>query len=501
MNVLRIILSGVLLLSVSTLFSQESFLRFTDPVRLDGAVNTPADESMPVFSKDSSKLYFVRTFDERNKGGEYDQDIWMSIKDPETGVYAESESVDDLNNKFHNGIFGINKDESTIYLVNAYEGKREMEKGVAITEHKGRNGYAKPDKLLIDNFMIEGDFYGFHVNEGETVLLVSHKGIGTIGEEDLYVSFPKEDGSWTEPKHLGSTINTTGFEISPFLSPGTDTLYFASNGHPGMGDADLFFSVRKDDSWQNWSAPVNLGDKINSEKFDAFLVRSDNMVYFASNRDGEYNDIYRAEVLPPPPPPIVASIETTDVTEHGGSDGTVNLTVEGGVGPYTYAWSNGAGEEDLENVVADTYEVTITDSKGTTMTVQGVVNEPPTPVVTDPVPVSTVAGIIYFDLNSSYLNSENLKDLNAIIPKLKQTDQKIEVISHCDKRASDVYNMWLSERRMNRTIEYLLSNGISKSRISGNYKGERDPDIECAEEDCSEEEHTKNRRTTIRLIN
>ena len=84
------------------------------------------------------------------------------------------------------------------------------------------------------------------------------------GDQDLYVSFRKVDGSWSRPKNLGSTINTIKAENSPFLASDGVTLYFSTNGRPGYGKNDIFMSRRLDDSWVNWSEPENLGPSINT---------------------------------------------------------------------------------------------------------------------------------------------------------------------------------------------------------------------------------------------
>jgi len=118
----------------------------------------------------------------------------------------------------------------------------------------------------------------------------SYKGIA----EDLFVSF-KKNGTWSAPKNLGKTINTNGFEISPFLSADEKTLFFASNGLNGVGDADIFFTKRLDDSWENWTAPKNLGNDVNTSGFDAYFTIAPDLktAYFCSGDNAESSsDIY-----------------------------------------------------------------------------------------------------------------------------------------------------------------------------------------------------------------
>ncbi len=226
------------------------FWKYTEPEKLGGTVNTDAEESIPVFSKDSSMLYFVRTFDGDNKGGEEDQDIWYS-KRSESGEYGDCARLKSLNNKYNNAVLGLGNNGSTMYLLNAYDGKKDQEKGIAVSNGTEAD-WSKPEKIEIPELDIEGDFYGFHANESGNVIIISYNGPGSTGEEDLYYS-TNTGGSWSAPVSMGSAINSTGYEISPFLTPGMDTLFFSSNGFGGEGDADIFYSV-KQGGWSDWSA-------------------------------------------------------------------------------------------------------------------------------------------------------------------------------------------------------------------------------------------------------
>lgn len=354
----RIILVGVL--SVISLSSQAQFWKTSDPIRLSGDVNTDAEESIPVFSKDSSKLYFVRTYDDDNKGGDLDQDIWSSTQEG-PGNYTGSEREKSLNNKFNNAIVGVNKDESVMYVLNAYDGKKDLEKGIAISRKEG-DSWSTPEKVDVAGLDIEGDFYGFHVTEDESVMIISYAGPNSMGEEDLYVS-EKKGGSWSTPVHMGAMVNSSGFEIGPFLTPGKDTLFFSSNGMGGEGDADIFYSVRTGD-WTSWSRPVNLGTPINTPKFDAYFIHNGRQAYWSSNRESELSDIYMINILTPPAVDIVCS--STDVTKYKAADGKVDATVSGGVAPYTFKWSNGQSSEDIANLEPGEYSVTVTDAIGQT---------------------------------------------------------------------------------------------------------------------------------------
>ncbi len=469
------------------------FERIEDPKRLGGSVNTSAEENFPIFLKSDGALYFTRTFDENSKYGPFDQNIWVSEKEGEL-TYSSGKSVKKINNKFNNCIVGFSSDESKIYLLNAYDGKKDLKKGICYSVKKGNN-WSKPKEIKVPELDIEGQFYGFHINKEENVIIISYSGPNTKGEEDLYYS-ELVDGKWTSPKSMGEAINSSGFEISPFLSENSDTLFFASNGFGGEGDADIFYCIRVGKSWSDWSEPVNLGSKINSPKFDAYFTMSGKFFYWSSNRDAERSDIYYSTFLNIPP--LTASAEGTDVTVYQGSDGKIDLTPKGGVAPYTYAWSNGSEVQDPEMLVKGIYTCVVTDSYGQTAEVTVPINEPGPPIVI--VEEKKFEGtIIYFDLNSSYHNVENKKELDAFVKKIKsEPSLKLKVVSHCDRRETDEYNIWLSKRRMERTIDYLVSKGIPKKNITGDFRGEREPDVKCS--NCSEDQFTKNRRTVISIV-
>jgi outer membrane protein OmpA-like peptidoglycan-associated protein len=480
----KIIILGVLF--TTSLFSNAQFWKTSDPERLPNTVNSAAEEGTPIFSPDNSYLYFTRTFDVNNVGGEFDQDIWFS-KRAEDGKYSQAESIKNINNKFNNAVVGINAAGNRLYVLNSYDGKKDTKKGIDVVERSANGSWGKPTKVNIPGLEIEGDFYGFHVTPDEKTIIISYKGPKTVGEEDLYVT-ELTNGSWTAPQHLGSTVNSAGFEMSPFLSPGKDTLYFSSNGMGGKGDADIFYSV-KQGSWTQWSNPVNLGAPFNTEKFDAYFSYSGNFAYWASNRDSERSNIYKVEILTPPALAIACS--GTDVTIYEGTNGTATANITDGVSPYSYKWSNGDTQQTARNLVAGVYTVEVTDDLGQKATCEVTIGQPAKPVL------ELLADEIYYDLNSSFLNDENKATLNKLITQLKnRSELKIVVESHCDIRASAEYNIELSQRRMNRTIQYLVDNGIDKKRITGEYKGKNKPKIDCGE-NCTEEQHRINRRTTI----
>lgn len=311
----KIIIGGLLSLVTGNSFAQLSELIWTDPVKLGPEINSDAYEALLVFSKDSAQLFFVREGHPDNVGGIDDQDIWSA---KHNGHLHWEAPVDfkELNNKDFNAVVGMSMDGQTVYLYNAYvKKKNQLDRGIAVSHKKGGH-WSDPVKVDIKNFHLEGDHYGFFVNMQETFIMISCECKGTKGQEDLYVSKRESDGSWGEPIHLGDQVNSKGFEISPYISEDTYSLFFSSDGMGGEGDADVFVSFRLDDTWTNWSTPQNLGNKINSPAFDAYFIMSQNDAYFASSRDGN-SDIYHVIAREPDPIVEVVPVDTTpEITPH-----------------------------------------------------------------------------------------------------------------------------------------------------------------------------------------
>ncbi len=256
------------------------------------SLNSEAEEILPLVSADGSILYFCRVFSQENIGGDFaGSDIWWSEFSGE-GWSTPKRVGTPVNNRDNNAVIGINSNGNLTYLMNAYQ----RNGGIAFVEGKP-DAWTRPEVISLETVNSEG-FVGMYISPDYKVMLLSLEKSSGRGKEDLYVSLRDSvSGKWSVPESLGSTINTAGFEISPFLSADKKYLFFASEGHGGYGDADLFVSRRLYDRWDVWSAPVNLGPEINSSGFDAYLsLAEDSTVYFSSNRNGMLSDIFQARM-------------------------------------------------------------------------------------------------------------------------------------------------------------------------------------------------------------
>ena len=131
-----------------------------------------------------------------------------------------------------------------------------------------------------------------------TALLMSVEREDSRGDRDLYVSFQKNDSLWSAPLNLGDIINTAGEESAPFLASDNKTLYFSSNGFSGFGGSDVYMSKRLDDTWTNWSEPENMGPDINSELNDLFfnIPSTSEYAYYSREVAIDNADVYRVKL-------------------------------------------------------------------------------------------------------------------------------------------------------------------------------------------------------------
>lgn len=288
------IITSVFAFAVTIFSVMAQSLEFKSVSKLPPAINTVGEESLPMLSVDGQQLFFTRALYAGNSGGKFSgTDVWFTEANQGRWANPTNELPAEINDHGHNAIIGMSRDGRKRYFLSARP--NENINGIYVTT-RINNYWSRPEFILIPG-VDNQNFLGVYVSPDFDVILFSMKGEDSRGEEDLYFSVKNSLGQWSVPKNMGATLNTQGYEISPYLSADKKRLYFASNGHGGEGDSDIFYSEKLYDSWETWTVPVNLGKVVNSGKFDAyFTMYGDSVAYFASNRDGRYADIFQVEV-------------------------------------------------------------------------------------------------------------------------------------------------------------------------------------------------------------
>jgi outer membrane protein OmpA-like peptidoglycan-associated protein/tetratricopeptide (TPR) repeat protein len=422
----------------------------------------------------------------------------------------------DLNTKFHESSPAFTKDGKTVYFTrnNYIDGKKgkDEEKATLIKIYKATLENGKWTKIAPLPFSSD-NYSTAHpaLSPDEKTLYFASDMPGTIGQSDLYKVAIKENGDFGIPENLGKSINTEGKETFPYVTDENE-IYFASDGHPGLGGLDVFAGrIQKDGTIGDIQ---NLGADINSPKDDfAYVIDPVSREgYFSSNKEGGQgsDDIYKF-------------LETKALRCIQELNGTITDTETGVILPgakvtlyenmtilnTTFADVNGLYKFPVDcgktyNVRAEkedyaTKEVSITIGKLSGKTSLPITLDPNTCKVTvgDDLGKCFKIKMIYFDLDKSNIRQEAAIDLEKILVVLNENpSMKLDIRSHTDSRASFKYNDALSDRRAKSTIEWLIKNGVKADRLTGKGYGETQLVNKCADGvPCSEAEHQENRRS------
>lgn len=286
---MRVLVAAALSAMSIGVYSQEISARY-ELVKMDKNVNTFRHEAAPIVSPDGNTLYFfVQNHPENTFGKDDTQDIWMSRKD-ESGAWSPAEHLTaPFNIHQSNQVFTILPDGS-IFLKG---GKRKGTKGFSIITATKQHV-----ELDVKDFskMNQGRFYGASMSGDRKHIIMYFSEKPTSAISDLYASHLLADGSYSRPEKL--KLSTHLDEVGPFISPDQNTLFFGSaRMAPGrQGGVDIYKSNRLDDTWMNWSEPVNLGKPINTAALDFYFTMDQNGNIFTSRAnkalEGAQLDLY-----------------------------------------------------------------------------------------------------------------------------------------------------------------------------------------------------------------
>ncbi|MGB3585307.1 MAG: OmpA family protein [Tunicatimonas sp.] len=451
----------VLLVTHQTVWGQTMY--FDEPVVLNDTINSGAEESYPMYSSSDSTLYFVRSLYAQNTGGvRSGQDIWYAKQQP-SGEWAEPlNNLETLNNQNNNAVVGISQTGNTLYLLNSYQSETKELPGIAFSFGIDQS-WRQPNDINIPGLEEKiGDFYGIYVAPTEDLAIVSLQTESSKGMEDLYVTEKDlQTGEWSKLIHLGKTINTEGYEISPFLSEDKKALFFASNGHPGYGNTDIFVSYRQDTSWTNWSEPENLGDGINSAGFDAYLSMANNgQVFFVSNRYGSSTDIYQSRII------------SREEREQQMASRVISGPGTGVVPEQNRSAEETELDEETRALLEETQALLDEFRKANN---DGGDSYESGSSTTEP-EKSFDENTVFFNLNSSELLPTSYSDLKGSVDLLQENPNLyVEVVGHADDSGGKDYNLKLSIERAQSVKKFLLNQGVEERRIITYGKGSTQP--------------------------
>jgi hypothetical protein len=288
-----------------------------DKQPLGSAINTTEPQVAPVLSLNEDLLFFTAlnrkgTGKFKSKETKYNtnQDVWVSEKDIKGNWSPAISLPEPVNNFQHNAMAGISVDGKRMYLLNNYLPDGKMVQGLSVSSFNGQN-WDFPANLAVENFKNFAHSIEYAVSVNENIMLISYAkdSLKSLrGDKDLYVSFLKNNGNWSEPKYTGNVINTSKNEAAPFLAYDSKTLYYSSDGLGGYGGSDIYMTKRLDSTWTNWSEPVNLGKGINTPKWDSYfwVPVSGHYALTSSVASVRNEDLYKVDLYPSIKPESVA---------------------------------------------------------------------------------------------------------------------------------------------------------------------------------------------------
>ena len=484
-------------------FSQEAIKNPVSfqPINLGPGINTKQEEYLPVVTADESMLIFTR---QANRN----EDFYKSIKRDSVWSTAEYLSNKINTNNYNEGAQCISPDGNYLFFTGCNRPDGLGRCDIYISKWEGTD-WSKP-------FNIGGPINtpGWESQpsisaDGKTLYFVSTRN-GGYGGYDIWKSDLNSDGSWTIPLNLGPEINTPFDEQSPFIHPDDESLYFSSNGWPGLFMSRKLFDGEKLIGWQK---PENLGYPINTFGEESGLSISSNgkLAFFSSSQIGGYGglDIYSFELPEKLRPKMVSYIkgmvydQNTNESLHAKVE-IINL--KDGKTIFDEFSDSERGE----------FLATMTGGKSFGLNVskegylfysqnftseQSRANKPfiiKVPLQKIEIGALVVLNNIFFDSNKFDLLPESKVELQQLITFLKSNPSlSIEIGGHTDDIGTEQSNQELSENRARIVYNYLINNQINTNRISFKGYGESKP----LNDNLSEENRKNNRRTEFKITN
>ena len=494
-----------------------------NPINLGDKINTENDEYFPCITADTKTLLFTRLLNDKRAFEGKHEDFFMSER-TETKNFNEgwnaSLAVNSINTLYNEGAPTLSADGQTIVFtaceLPGYEyGETRTGLGSCDLFYSLRTatGWTAAENFGVGINSSYWETQPSLTADGATLYFIrGKKGKGGLIEDpNIYFSQINEAGMWSEPAKVPGLVNTKGREESVFVHPDGQTLYFSSDGHPGMGGLDIFVSRLQQDG--SWSKPVNLGYPINTAANENSIqvTAQGDIALMASNRDGGKGglDLYSFELPESVRPRYVSYVEgfVFDSKTNAPLDGKLQLLnlSNGEIVAETFSNKSRdgyflvclpAGNDYALNVSANNYLFYSSNFSLRDFT-------PTRPYRKDAPLQKMDAGAtivlenIFFKTNSANLESESFIELTKLTELLvKNETLRIRIEGHTDSDGDEAANLKLSQARALSVKTFLESKGIATARIESEGYGETQP----LESNGTPEGKAKNRRTVFRVL-
>lgn len=477
------------------------------PENLGSAVNDQHHQYFPSLSADGRLLVFT----EREIGTDKkDEDFYYSEITSDGQLTPKRKLPGSINTPLNEGAQTVSADGRTIIYTGCHrpEGYGSCDLYASFLLPDG--SWSAPQNLGPAINTSQWESQPSLSPDGKTLFFVRGKN-GRDESTDIYYSTLGENRQWTEAKPLSDVVNTPYREATPFMYFDNKTLFFASDGHPGFGDMDFFYTIRHSDS--SWSKPVNLGFPLNTsaEEFSLIIGPDGSVGYFASDSrpDGFGGfDLYRFvldEKIRQVPVAYVTGL-TVDAKSGAKLAGCKIRLIDLFNGKEIW---NGTSRRDGSFfwVLPGNREYAMyVEKQGYLFHSQNfeVAEQKPEDALFVEVklqPIEAGSQIVlqnlFFDTDSYQIQPKSEAELIKILEFLKQNPQvKVEIAGHTDNQGSPAYNKVLSQNRAKTVVNYLISNGIDSNRLVARGYGDTKP----VADNQTEEGRQRNRRTELIIL-
>ena len=450
--------------------------------RMDKFNSRRAEFSPMLTGEKYDQLYFAssRTKDKEAKisaiTGQNNNNLFLVKQDEKGAWLAPQELEDEVNTEFDEGTPSFSADGNTMYYTYCAQDPEGPRTAEIYISNRSSAKWGKGTRATIVKGSVTALGHPSISPDGKYLYYVSDA-VGGFGGKDIFRSKVLGNNSFGPMENLGEEINTAGDELFPYCRDSV-TLYFASNGHPGMGGLDLFKATQ--DSTGHWKVE-NMGAPINSmgDDFGITFAGKEEKGFFSSNRNDArgYDHLYSFEL-----PTITIAIEglVNDVDEYPIEGATVRIVGKDGLNVKVPVKKDGSYRVELERDIRyvmmasargylnQNYELhTGPEEKNETYIVDFFLSPISKPVVIEN---------IFYDFDKATLRPESKKALDELIKMLNDNPNvTIELGAHTDRKGTDQYNERLAGRRAQSVVDYLIAGGIKADRLEAKGYGESVP--------------------------
>ncbi len=474
------------------------------PVNLGQSINTKYDDYHPTITIDDKTIIFTTNLPTSNPQVKQ-EDLFTATKN-ET-AWDKSAPLTSINTKTNEGAQSITADGKTMFftICGAPDGLGSCD--IYMTK-KVNNTWIKPQNLGQPLNSKYWESQPSCSSDGKTLYFTSNRP-GGIGKKDIWISHQQANGQWSTPENLGEIINTKYDDESPYIHPDGITLYYATDGIPGMGKEDIVASQQIGNSI--WTKPQNLGYPINTNDDESHLIinAEGTKGYFASNRYGGFGgfDLYEFsidetfKVKPNSVTYVMCRVFDFDSNAKLAADITLS-DLETGKVVYQNSSDVIKGECVVPFIENRDYALSVEKqgylfySENVSLNTIKDANNLSIPLQQINVGNFVVLKNIFFDTDSYNLKQESKTELLSLVKFMQQNPTiHFEIGGHTDNVGKPAYNHALSTNRAKAVYEFLIANGIDANRLT--YKGFGDTKP-CVAND-TEEHRAQNRRTQLSI--